>query len=464
MKPIYEEVTSLDKRAIEEYAIDEAILVENAARSILEQIKADFAKKDVIVVCGTGNNGADGLVLARLLMAYEFSVRVFMPELSVSDIGLKELETSKKLGVNFISTIKNAQADIVVDCLFGSGLNRDLQEDMQELIRQMNEIKAYKIACDIPSGIRKNGDFSSCFRADLTVTMGALKLALFVDGTKDFVGKLVVGNLGLPEKFYQTTTNIFLLEKSDLKLPTRTEQNTHKGLYGHFGVIMGTMQGAAIMAGMAAIKFGAGLVTIVSKETYQPPAVLMLSSKLPKQCKVIAIGMGIGDTYIEEEILEFVESRFCVIDADLFYSGLIAQILKAKKDLVLTPHPKEFASLLSLLGHHNVDTETVQKKRFWLAREFSLAFRDVVLVLKGSNTIIAQNGVIFVNNIGTPALSKAGSGDVLAGLIGALVAQGYEPLQACINAVLAHSIAACNYPKNNFSLTSIELIEEITKL
>jgi hydroxyethylthiazole kinase-like uncharacterized protein yjeF len=190
----------------------------------------------------------------------------------------------------------------------------------------------------------------------------------------------------------------------------------------------------------------------------------MQTKKIPDNASVVIAGMGMGDRYIDEEIIDMLQGRSAVLDADILSNKLIINILKTKQDLVITPHPKEFSDLLAILGFSNTDTSTVQKNRFGLAEEFSKEYPNVVLLLKGANTIIAKNGKLFINNKGTPALAKGGSGDVLAGLIGALIAQGYDTLEATISGSLAHSMAASNYKGNDFALTPMDLIEEVTKL
>ncbi len=466
MIPIYEQVTDLDQRAVEQYFMNEAILMEHASLGLLAEITKRFDSGEVLIVCGSGNNGGDGLVLSRLLLTHGFHPIIFLPNHMSSEVGASQLNILKALGATFVNEIDSiSKADIVVDCLFGSGLNRKLEHWAASLITKMNAIKGFKISCDIPSGIQKNGEAETAFKADVTVTMGAAKLALFVDSVKDLVGDIVIKDLGIPTSAYTVTSEYYLLERQDLKLPKRLgRKNTHKGSYGHLSVIMGNMHGAALMSAIAAIKFGAGLVTVVVKDSYQVPPELMQSKKIPPNSNVAVLGMGLGDKYIHEELRNILEARVAVIDADLFSDPFIVEILENKKDLVLTPHPKEFASLLSLLGYNNIDTETVQRKRFALAKEFSKNFPDVVLLLKGSNTIIAQNGVLHINNIGTSALAKGGSGDVLAGLIAALIAQGYDRLDATISASLAHCIGATNYKGNDFALTPVDLIEEVAKL
>ncbi len=464
MKPVFDKVEFLDNKAYEKYKLQSTILMEHAALGLLQEIEKKFEKASVLVVCGSGNNGGDGLALARLLLTKGYQVKIYMPNPPSSKDSMYQMEVVKTLEIEFVDDIESLKVDVVVDALFGSGLNRSLEEWSKTIIKKMNTIEAYKVACDIPSGITINGEHNVCFKADVTVTMGAGKKSLYVDGTKNYVGKIVTKDLGLPYDKYVEESNINLLELSDMKLPHRMERDSHKGTYGHLAVIMGEKHGAALIAGKSAIRFGAGLVTVVVKDGYQVTPELMQSKKIPENANVVALGMGLGNRYISEEINDMLENRTAVIDADLLNNKLIVNILESKKDIVITPHPKEFAGLLTILGANNMDTATVQKNRFELAEEFSLKYPNVVLLLKGANSIIAKNGKMYINNEGTPALAKGGSGDVLAGLIGALVAQGYSTLDATISASLAHAIAASNYKGNDFALTPMDLITEVTKL
>jgi len=160
----------------------------------------------------------------------------------------------------------------------------------------------------------------------------------------------------------------------------------------------------------------------------------------------------------------FQENVPMLVDADLFYNPIIKRVLEEKKDLVLTPHPREFVELLKILNIADISIEELQKNRLHYTREFSAKYPNATLLLKGANVIISQDEKIFINPHGTNALSKGGSGDVLSGMISALLAQGYTALEATINGSLAHAIAGAKYPKNNYSLTPYDLIESIKSL
>ena len=458
MKKIFDEVRSLDKRAIEEFHLTEDILMENASLGLKNYITKKFKKNSsILIVCGSGNNGADGISLARLLQK-KFEVSLYLVNEPKTEIGKLQLKRAKSINVNFVNKI--FQADVVVDCLFGTGLNKELDEDSVSLINSLNNLNSFKIACDIPSGLNSLGQvIQTAFKADITITMGALKTALLTDIAKDFVGKIKVANLGLPEDIFQIETNKYLLQKSDLKLPLRDIKNSHKGTFGHVNIVSGEKIGASIIASDASFAFGAGLVTIVSQNEKNIPFHIMQSKSVSENCTAIALGMGLGE--IEslklEEILQLNIPK--VLDADIFYNPLIVKYLD--KNVVLTPHPKEFISLLKLTNIANISIEELQENRFLYVEKFCKIYPKVTLLLKGANVIISKNEKIYVNIFGSSKLSKGGSGDVLSGLIVSLLAQGYTSLEASINASLAHTIAAKKYKNNNYSMSPQDIIQGI---
>ena len=461
MQKIFDEVNSLDKRCYEEFFLNEDILMEHAASSMCSYIEDIFEEnKSVLIVCGSGNNGADGLVLARLLHK-KFDVNLYLasePKSSMAKLQYKRVKT-----LNIKEVDEPFEADIIVDCLFGTGLNKSLDEKYLTLIDTLNSYNSFKIACDIPSGINSLGQInSSTFQADVTITMGALKTSLFSDFSKDYIGEIIVSNLGVQREIYETQTNKFLLDESDMKLPFRNKKNSHKGSYGHLNVVAGCKKGAGIIAAKAAFGFGAGLVSVVCHENLDLPYHIMQTHFISENCTAIAIGMGLGK-YETDEIRKILNKKVAkIVDADLFYDNLICEVLD--QEIVLTPHPKEFVSLLKLCEIADTSVQELQNNRFLYVEKFSKKYPKVVLLLKGANVIIAQNEKLYVNSFGSAVLSKGGSGDVLSGLIGSLLAQGYKPLEAAISASLAHAMGARNYKKNNYSLIPSDLVEEIRKL
>jgi hydroxyethylthiazole kinase-like uncharacterized protein yjeF len=449
MKKVFDEVGNLDKRCYEEFGLSEDLLMENAANSMAHFIQNKFLKgSKILIVSGSGNNGADGITLARILLG-TYNVELFTPLGVKSSMALLQLERAKKVGVQIIENIGN-NYDVVVECLFGSGFNKLIDSNTNDLLLKLNSFKAYKIACDFPI---------VPFVADTTITMGALKKGLFLDDMKDYIGEIIVGNLGVSRQIYETNSNCFLLEKSDMKLPFREKLSSHKGDFGHLAVIIGNKKGAGIISCEAGFAFGAGLVSAITKDT-NLPLHIMQSEELPKNTTALALGMGLGKEFQNS----FIENNLPkIIDADLFYDEVILKILK-QENIVLTPHPKEFCSLLKITGFGEISIEELQKDRFFYVEKFCQKYPQIVLLLKGANVIIAQNEKIFINIFGTPKLSFGGSGDVLSGLIGSLLAQKYTPLESAITASLAHTLGSCNYHFNDYSMKPQDLIDEIKKL
>ena len=463
MQKIFDEVGSLDARCYEKFHLSEDLLMEHAANGMAEWIRKNFANKSkIIIVVGSGNNGADGIALARLLHG-RYSVSLLFAKEPKSPMALLQAKRSASLGVPIINELQ--ECDVLVDAVVGTGFEGEFNTKLTELFNVLNAATAFKIACDIPSGLRPDGTAANAaFMADVTLTMGALKKSLFLDESKDLVGEIEVLDLGIDRKFYETTTSWQLLEPQDLQLPHRNKQNSHKGSFGHLAVLSGEKVGASVLAAQAALRLGAGLVTLVTHEPPHIPYEIMYSNALPKNTSAIALGMGLGESFSDMELSECLNNKLpLIVDADIFYMPLILELLK-RSDIVLTPHPKEFVALLKLTGLADISVEELQKRRFEFVELFCKHYPNAVLLLKGANVIIAQNEAFFINPHGSSKLAKGGSGDVLAGLIGSLLAQGYSALNAAINASLAHTTLAQNYTLSDFSLTPNDLIEGIGKL
>jgi len=468
MQYVFDEVNTLDKRCYDEFGLSEDILMEHAAASMMQYIQNKFVNNEkILIVCGAGNNGADGIALARLLFS-RYNITLYIPFGVASKMAKLQYKRVQLLGVDVLDDlselgIKDAP-NVVVDCLFGSGLSRPLDTQSQNLIKLLNQLYAHKIACDVPSGINREGQITTnCFRANTTITMGALKTQLYSDIAKDYIGNVIVSDLGIQRINYETTTDTFLLDNYDMEVPFRTLQNAHKGKYGHLSVIVGEKKGAGIIACEAGFAFGAGLVTAVAHEDLNLPLHIMQNHTIAPNSTAIAIGMGLG-RYELKEVKAILENDIAkVIDADLFYDKIILSVLN-KEGVVLTPHPKEFCSLLSLCQIADISVEQLQSNRFKYLRLFGQKYPQTVVLLKGANSLIIYENIVYINNLGTSVLSKGGSGDVLTGLIASLLAQGFNAINSCITASLAHASAANKYEKNNYSLTPTDLIEGIKVL
>ena len=492
MKSLFLDTRPLDTRAKTELCLTEDILMENAAAALEERAARFFEDGKicgkvarVLIVCGSGDNGADGLVLARRLKGRVFgSVQVepcvFQVLPPKSSGCILQTERAKKIGVEFTDRIFDAP--LIVDCLFGSGFHGGLKPDIEELIIALNRLDGYKIACDVPSAldcaIKGSG---AAFAADETVTMGAGKIQLYLDGAKDYTGKIFTASLGISDSVFEGAfkPDAMLLEESDLRLPSRKLKNVHKGSFGHVAVVSGTKPGAAVMAADSALHFGAGLVSLVSQAGaphFAVPYELMLADKVPESATALAIGMGLGlQAEDSAPYLELINNRNLpvVLDADMFYCVALPSLLAARSSAaktILTPHPKEFAVMLKSCGLADVSAAEIQKDRLGFAKLFCEAYKNIVLVLKGATPIISvfsdAGFEAFFNPHGNPVLAKGGSGDVLSGLLAALLAQGLSAKDAAIQASLAHALASAKAAQkiSSYAFTPSALIEEISLL
>ncbi|GAA7224857.1 bifunctional NAD(P)H-hydrate repair enzyme Nnr [Helicobacter pylori] len=464
MLSVYEKVNALDKRAIEELFLSQDILMENAAMALERAVlqNASLGAK-VIILCGSGDNGGDGYALARRLVG-RFKTLVFEIKPAKSPMCQLQKERAKKVGVvikAWEEKNEDLECDVLIDCVVGSAFKGELEPFLN--FESLSQKACFKIACDIPSGINSKGRVDKrAFKADLTISMGAIKSCLLSDRAKDYIGELKVGHLGVFNPIYEIPTDTFLLEKSDLKLPLRDKKNAHKGDYGHAHILLGKHSGAGLLSALSALSFGSGVVSVQALEggitSNNKPLELVFCENFPNPLSAFALGMGLEN--IPKDFNKWLELAPCVLDAGVFYHKEVLQALE--KEVVLTPHPKEFLSLLKLVGIH-ISMLELSDNKLEIARDFSQKYPKVVLLLKGANTLIAHQGQVFINNLGSVALAKAGSGDVLAGLILSLLSQNYTPLDAAINASLAHALAGLEF-KNNYALTPLDLIEKIKRL
>ena len=461
MKNLYLDTRVLDERASEKFGLSEELLMENAATAIANFIRKKFKKGErVLGVCGGGNNGADVLCALRMLEG-EFECEFILASKNLKPLASKQLERAKFAGVRESKDIECSlnSAKCVIDGLFGSGLNRALDQNLTNLISKINASPAYIIACDVPSGLSSEGKvLGACVKADATITMGGRKLALYSDVAKDYVGKIKVATLGISAQNYECESDYHLLKKCDLMLPNRKNQCVNKGDFGHAFIISGEHIGASKLCAKAAFAFGAGLVSVIGEQGLNLPTHIMQASKISEKMNAGALGMGLGKKGIEELEVQNLKGKKLVLDADIFYSPKVLDLLS--ENCVLTPHPKEFCSLLKICKIADIDVQTLQENRYAYAKAWSEKFK-AVLVLKGANTIIAKDGQIYVMPYGKSALAKGGSGDVLSGLVLALLAQGYEPLDAAISATLAHALSLRNFDKNSYALEPTDIIKGV---
>ena len=487
MQKLYLDTKLLDASCRASYGLTEEIMMENAAMAIESAVRCPYPlsgdrrhPQKILILCGGGNNGADGYTLSRRLR-FDYDVSIIQFCEPKSELCKIQAERAEKCGVRFVtrddlSFYDLRFSDIIVDCVFGSGFHGELDEKIQGTMGDMNACRCFKIACDLPTGLRDDGSVAEgAFVADLTITMGALKTCLYSDEAKDFVGEVHCADLGVNRRLYENSSNSnlvkgLLLEPCDLLLPVRTTYNVNKGSFGHVAVASGEKQGAACISATAALRFGAGLVTLVhktsSKKALDIFPELMISSDIPEKTTALAFGMGLGKKeeniqYYFDYVLSHPDLK-CVVDADACHSkGLKDFLQKCENGVVLTPHPKEFQSILKNCDLGDYTVSECVKNRLELVEKFCRKFPKTTIILKGANSIIAHfDGYkykTFINPLGLPCLAKAGSGDVLSGLVAALLAQGRKTLDAAITASLAHALASRKIPCD-YAMTASDLI------
>lgn len=456
-------------------------LMQNAGEKAFGKIydKYNIASKKIAVICGNGNNGGDGFVVARLLYEYGADVTVFIPQ------GKPQTESAlyyyNKLGNIKIKPLFEGEFDFIIDALFGIGLNRPLSKEIISLLNEINNKNAIKIAIDIPSGIHADSGkvLGNCFKADLSITFIAYKPCFFLPEGSEFCGDVIVADIGVsPDKFsYKIIKNPVL--------PKRPK-NSHKGTFGTALLFCGSygMAGAAMLSAKAALRSGVGIVkSVICDNIYLPftaylPEAVCIPVKSAEnggfnpdnidldktfeKSTALLFGCGVGRYRECEKLLEtlLLKSEIpTVLDADgiNLISSRIELLSKCKAPIILTPHPAEMARLCKKT------TAEVEKDRINTARNFAIK-HNCIIVLKGANTIVAnEEGEIFINNLGNSGMATAGSGDVLAGIMVSLLAQGLSAFEAAKSAVYLHSIAgdkaASN--RNEQSLIASDIIEEL---
>jgi len=470
----------VDRRTTE-LGIPDIVLMENAGHRVVELIAEKFAplaRQRVVVFCGKGNNGGDGFVVARQLLT-RFRPRslevVFAGEAeSLKGSAAQNYRMAVACGCPITDTItpEIRRATLVVDALLGTGLTGPARGRMLELIREINTgfPEARVVAVDIPSGLPSDTGtlLGEAVRADYTVTFTAPKLGHVLPPACEAVGELRVGTIGSPPALYEDDDSIFLsLNGPDefRRLFAPRPKGAHKGSFGHVLVIGGGRgkTGAAAMAGISALRAGAGLVTVASASSAIPViaghAAELMTEPLPETAggsispaafetgriqrvaenkTVLGLGPGIGTDAETVRFARQVVATFrqpMVVDADGL-NAIAGTEFPGRPSLILTPHPGEMARLTGL------SRDEILADRVGTARSFATE-HNVVLVLKGQRSLIAMpDGRVWINPTGTPAMATGGSGDILTGLIAGLVAQFPDQLErAVLAAVWLHGRA-----------------------
>lgn len=478
------EMKKLDQAAIEEYGVPGVILMENAGRQVVEvirQVLGNVQGKVVTIFVGKGNNGGDGFVVARHLfnMGAEVKVLVLADVEEITGDAAVNLAIWQKMGqkiyslqhgdgINIVRLVL-MNTDLIVDAIYGTGFHGKMGEKVGRIVEVLNGSGKPVVAVDIPSGLEADTGkvYGPCIQAAHTVTFALPKLGLFLEPGADYAGELHVVDISIPPVLIEKEAPQRYLITADLVqewLPPRPSA-AHKGNFGRVLVVAGSrgMTGAAFLTGEAALRSGAGLITVAVPESVHDILEAKLSevmtvplpdtgtgclSRSARQniltllegTGVLALGPGISTVpevvAMVRELLPSVRVP-CVLDADALnaLAGEVEIMRKVQAPVIITPHPGEMARLM------NITTKEIQADRIAVAEKAAVTW-NVVALLKGARTVVAApNGAIFINPTGNPGMATGGSGDVLTGVIASLIAQGLEPVRAAAAGAYIHGLA-----------------------
>ncbi|WP_411727387.1 NAD(P)H-hydrate dehydratase [Methyloglobulus sp.] len=450
-----DQVRELDHIVIKEYGIPGIELMSRAGNAVFRHLRIKWPNaKSISVFCGSGNNAGDGYIIAGLAQVIGLKVTVYAlsdPE-NLKDNALIAYQDY----INANGTITPFQvdqaiyADVVIDALLGTGLNKSVTGIYAQAIHNINKCRSHVIAVDVPSGLNADtGSVMACaVKATCTVTFIGLKQGLYTGLAADYCGEILYSSLAVPKEIFEkVATNTHRVVK---KIFPPRSRCAHKGDHGHVLIVGGDRgySGAARMAGEAALRVGAGLVSVATHPEHA--ALLNLNrpelmchgvdnagqlSPLLDKADVIVIGPGLGQSKWATVlfIAAIKSSKMLVIDADGL--NLLAHVPEKHPDWVLTPHPGEAARLLRCA------TADVQQDRYAAVAAIQAKY-DGIAVLKGSGTLIAGNDDVTVSTTGNPGMASGGMGDVLAGVIAGLAAQGFSLKDAAQQGVYLHGMAA----------------------
>lgn len=462
-----EQIRRIDAETIKREGIPSLELMKRAATAFYNRFTERFPDRGtpVLIFAGVGNNGGDGLVVARLLHKSGYSVRVCIVEYSdhYTEDCAHNVRRIKAENIAYIKIKEEKDIpdmsgyDVLIDGIFGTGLSREVSGITAAVIERINESGKPVICIDVPSGLFLDRRTPFAVHATETITFQIPKLALYLPENQAYTGNVTIVPIGLnKEAIGKAESDVSLTEKGAIKaLLKPLLKFAHKGTEGHALIIGGSLgkTGSVCLASKAALKTGCGLVTVCLPKCGVPviqanfPEAMAIADGGETHLSAIeydlhpdAIGIGVGmgqHAETQQALLGFLKrnNASLVIDADGL--NILAQhrewlsLLPAKT--ILTPHPKE---LSRLIGEWSDDYDKIQKARVF-ARE-----HDLVLVVKGAYSLIMDREHLYLNSTGTPALATAGSGDVLTGMITSLLAQGYDPLQAARVGVYLHGLSA----------------------
>ncbi|MDO4555696.1 MAG: NAD(P)H-hydrate dehydratase [Lachnospiraceae bacterium] len=494
MKPIAtrDEMQAIDAYSIHEIGIPGMVLMEKASMALYDEVRKHLHHHSrCLIVVEKGNNGGDGLALARLLHEADYDVTIYeiggIRKASDSYEAQKNILT--KLGIFVKDQMPEEHFDVIVDGIFGVGLTREVKGIQRQVIERLNVMDAYRIAIDVPSGVDgTTGQVLGVgFMADLTVTFGLSKIGLLLYPGASFAGEVIVKEIGFPKLAVEKAgCRVFCYEPGDEKYFPKRKSDSHKGTFGRVLIIAGSknMAGAAYLSAFAAYRTGSGLVRIFTQESNR----VILQTKLPEAilttyesevdgadklretiawADAICFGPGMGTGRITRSFLHILKECAkvsVVLDAD----GLneISKMEQEGEDyfagypvpVILTPHMLE----MSRLSGHTV--AQLKEDRMNLAETYAKR-KNLVLVLKDSRTVVTDGDAIYLNSYGNSGMATGGSGDVLTGILAGALAAGMEPFDAASMAVFLHSRAGdfAAEQMGEHSLMAGDIIKQIEK-
>lgn len=466
------------------------LLMERAGKALAEKIKELNLKGNVLCVCGGGNNGGDGFVCARYLLEFGFDVSVFCNAKKFS----QETEINKdkylKIGGKIVEEFPNSNVDLLVDCLLGTGFKGELKEETKKIIEKMNFLKkqgAYLLSADVPSGLGDNGLGKVSVLANETLCIGQEKLALRLLDGLDCSGKVSTVDIGIDVLENEKNNYVTSMDKQDVKerLPKR-KRNSHKGTFGKVAIVGGSLQytGAPYLSALSALRSGVGYTTLFVSNGIAEYYILKSPEILLERLNgggsiefnekdfekilgydAVCFGMGLGVSEKVSKGVEYLLKTYTgklVLDADGLNSlakfGSTEWFLDKKCEVLVTPHIKEFSRLTSLSVEEILNDCVAQAKTF--AKE-----KNVTVLLKGASTIITDGDKTVLNLTGCSAQAKGGTGDVLAGVIGGLCAQGLSVFDAgvCGSYLVGISAEMASQELSCYSALPSDFIQNIGK-
>ena len=475
------QMKQLDRTAVEKYGIPSILLMENAGIAVTEEVlkAADqCSTKEILILCGLGNNGGDGFVVARQLHQRGLSVKVrVIGEIAkIRGDARVNYDILRKIKVDIEQAadleklkLEIRESTLIVDAIFGTGLCQEINERIKQIIDEVNEANKVVISIDIPSGVfAKDGSlWGRAIQATKTVSLQMPKIGNINYPGADYTGELIVKEIGIPREAILDAgihTSIITHDVVRKILPQR-KRDTHKGDYGKVYIVAGStgMTGAAMLTCEAVLRSGAGLLKVAIPQSLNNIMEIRLTEaitvplpelkkgvvgisdiekivKTMKQSDVIAIGPGSGQTRELEEVLRNIFEEACtpiVLDADAInaLAHRIEYLKQLQHPIVLTPHVGEMSRLTGL------PVEEINRSRIEVARKYAKEW-NATIILKGARTVVANPlGEIYINCTGNPGMATAGSGDVLTGIVTGFIAQGIQPFEAAMAAVYVHGKA-----------------------